>query len=627
MSATTNITGRLSISDFKPGIFSDYHSSVTPTPATTATFDPKINGAAVIDGTWGCCADRSGALVPLPRVVAGKTEALSPSTGRGTVLPNTYLLDALLVDGMQDTDSYPASAPEVVTMQTFLHEPSGVAQASYFRIRRHQIWRPGTLTSDAGFLKSLAGLSHPSIPSGNLSPFRGAVDEISFTDPNTIRKGFAFVAHPLRLDGTSPETGAASEFVTGDMGTADRALTDYDTKHALDGSPPDNKEWPERLRQSVLGYFPNFDTPTSLRPVVTGFLDHALVAEAFRGGFMCLAHQGRLVVAQWLPSRYAGDGGNHWAWKDRLSATGLLDITTPDVSGEFVEENTAGIGTFASLSADELLVVKHTGGGYVLRGSFASPTVTKLPFLESTYGVVSSPAMSPIGLVYGTRNGIFVWEGGETSRHLSPQIDGFFWNHAPGISYEGHRARLGFWHPWVMVPNGYMFDTRHQSWWRLDDPSTHEAYNVFQVSETNKLYAFPWQVTPTRSLLWNTADPDVLASSWSWKSQPLVETREQAFKVRDVSILATATDPGSTITVTITGFDQNGVSQTITVPQFVLGSAVNTPQMVMRDVTNTDIPLTHMQVLITATNTNGNAAPKLHSISFGTLDSGPVVKS
>jgi hypothetical protein len=613
---TAHTTSRVTISDFKAGIFSDYHASSTAPPAGQSTFDPAINGAAVVADTWGCCADRSGALVPLPRVVTGKTEAFAPTPNRGNPLANTYLLDAILVDQMQVDGSVESATPEVVMMQSF-----NWFATAFTRVRRHQQWLSGAPAGDVALMKSIVAGSTPNLPSGNLTPFRGAVDETNITNPLAIRKGFVFVVRPTR-DGTSPNTGP--NFVTGVMSTEDRAITDFDDRHALDGVAPGSKLWPERCKQSIFGYYPNFDAPVGLAPTATGFLDNE-ANENFRGGFLCVGHQGRIVVAQRLPSQYPGVGtAVGWTFKDRLSATGLLDITTPAVSGEFVEENTSGIGLIASLSADELLVVKHTGGGYLLRGSIASPTVTKLPFLESTYGVVASPAMTPIGLVYGTRNGVFVWDGGETSQHISPQLDGFFWNHAPGLAYDGHRGRFNFWHPWVMAPNGFMFDTRHNGWWRLDDPSTHDAYSVYATSENNRLYAFPFQHSAARPTLWNEASPDVFASSWSWRSQPLVETRDIAFKLRDFTILATATDVGSTITVTVSGFDADGVEVTIPPETITLGDALDRPQMVNRDLTGQTSALSYMQVRIQGGNTGGLSAPKLHSISFGVVDTNPV---
>lgn len=631
MPATNNTTARLTINDFKPGIFSDYHSSTSPSANPgQSTFDPTINGAAVIEDTWGCCADRSGALVPLPRVTLGKSEAKSPASTRGTTLSDNYTLDAVLVDQMQQINSALGAQPEVVVMQNFIVSYDGGSNfGSYIRVRRYEQWRITAPTSDVCFTRSPIAANALNVASGNITSFRGVINEASLTDPAAIRKGFVFVAHPTRR-ADAIESG--TQFADGPMPATDRGFTDYDEKNALDGTVNPDKDWPERGKETLVGYFPNFDTPTFIFPNVTGFLDKA-ASEDYRGGFLCVGHQGRIVIAQWLPSRYNGDTNNQFTWKDRLSATSLLEMDKVVSSGEFVEENTAGIGLMASMSADEMLVLKHTGGGYLLRGSFASPSVVKLPFMESTYGVVSSPALTPLGLIYGTRNGVFAWSGGETAQHVSPQLDGFFWNHLPtdvvtaGVKYDGHRARFGFWHPWVMAPNGFMLDTRSNGWWRLDDPDTHEAYNVYQVSENNRLYAFPWRQNDIRSTVWNQAEPDVLASSWSWKSQPLVETREQTFKLRDLTVLATATDPGSSITVTISGFNQSGAVVTIPSVTVALSDIRDRPQLVMKDLVTTAESLTYMQVKLVGANSSNGSAPKLHSISFGVLDTKPVRKS
>lgn len=624
MPATNNTTARLTINDFKPGIFSDYHSSTAPTASPgQSTFDPSINGAAVIEDTWGCCADRSGALVPLPRVTLGKSSALVPNgngsvSSHGTNLPGTYLLDAILVEDMQVSNERLTTETEVITMQTFVYLNGDQAlHHSYLLVRRYQEWRIDQQTTDISFTKSMSTQMQAEIASGNLFPFRGYPKLAAGPTSLNTRKGVGWVAHPLRtsLDALP----VARWFAGGDMGTNDRLITDYDTKSAVvQSSAP---QFPTRVRESLLGWFPDFNQTESFNMGVSGHANTVNV-EDFRGGFMAVSHQGRVIIAQWLAMEFGGQ----FTWKDRITSSGLLLIDTLGGSGEFVEENTSGIGVMASMSADELIVIKHQGGGFLLRGSVESPTITKLPFIESTYGIVSSPALTPLGLIYGSRNGVFAWTGGETSQHVSPQLDGFFWNHAPNTKYQGHQARFDWWHPWVMVPNGFMLDSRHNSWWRLDNPADHEPYNVYRVSQQGRLYAFPWRLTSTANLLWNQASPDVLTSSWSWKSQPLVETREQTFKLRDITVLATATDPNSTITVTVSGFNQAGALVTIPPVVIALSDISDRPQLVMRDLGQQAESLTYIQVRLEGLCPT-LTAPKLHSISFGVLDDKPARKS
>jgi hypothetical protein len=617
---TAFATRRIRLADFRPGIFSDFHAG---TPSVPTQSSIPANGAAVLEDTWGCCADRSGALVPLPAVTTGKTSALIPPnpTPHSTALPHTYTLDALVLDDVQESSQLPSSKPEVVTLQTFVYDVSGFGHDAYALVRRWSEFKATPDTSDVSWAKSPATNTTTDLISGNLTHARGfeSTYTVEVSANTALRRGFAWVAHAfVGADNLSTR----NQFISGAIPAGDQALTDYDTKYA----PNFGNVFPLRLRDALYGFFPNFASPPNIF-MNSGAHYDGTTDGAFWGAFMCVSHQGRVVVAQRVPSQYENRGSGLYAWKDRLSASDLLRPHVFGGAGEFVEENTTGIGTMASLSADELLVVKHGGGGYLLRGSVTAPTVTKLPFIESTYGVTSSPVATPMGLVYGSRNGVFVWDGGETSKHLSPQLDGWFWRHTSTVNYQGHSARFAWWHPWVVTPNGFAFDTRSQSWWRLDDPSTHAAYNVYAVSSrSGELFAFPWRVTGTAptNVLWNSASPDRLAASWSWKSQPLLESTERAFKVRDVEIVATSATPNSTITVSITGFDETGVSVTLPDVTIALGSVVDRPQVLTMGVSGQDRALSYIQARVVAqAPSSTRVAPKLHSLTFDVLDTNP----
>ena len=56
-------------------------------------------------------------------------------------------------------------------------------------------------------------------------------------------------------------------------------------------------------------------------------------------------------------------------------------------------------GAWGSISASELFLVRHSGGGYVISGDLNSPTVTRLPGVTSTNGIVQVAGQTPIGLV------------------------------------------------------------------------------------------------------------------------------------------------------------------------------------------------------------------------------------
>jgi len=93
----------------------------------------------------------------------------------------------------------------------------------------------------------------------------------------------------------------------------------------------------------------------------------------------------------------------------------------------YVPERPFGIGAMASNNASELFVVKMHGGGFVIRGDLDTPTIIRLPGLPAT-GIASNiPAVSPIGLVYGSNRSVWLWGGGTTVEDIAPQLDGWFW--------------------------------------------------------------------------------------------------------------------------------------------------------------------------------------------------------
>ena len=70
---------------------------------------------------------------------------------------------------------------------------------------------------------------------------------------------------------------------------------------------------------------------------------------------------------------------------------------------QVAEDTAARIGTLGVVTIDQLLVVKHFGGGALVAGDLDSPTITRLPYIESTGGLVCKGAHTPAGFVYGSQ--------------------------------------------------------------------------------------------------------------------------------------------------------------------------------------------------------------------------------
>lgn len=258
--------------------------------------------------------------------------------------------------------------------------------------------------------------------------------------------------------------------------------------------------------------------------------------------------------------------------------TGTVDV--PDYAGQFIAipENSSGFGSVAALNAQDLLIVNNYGGGAVVSGQLNSPTINQLPSLHATYGLSCQGVNTPIGYIYGGRFGVYSFDGSKTDS-ISPQLTGAFWDHiassidpASGLSsslthtHRGNRGRFGWWDPYVLVPNNYLYDTRTKGWWRLELPTdTLEPYSAYDTSAGNsetsgQLYAMPWRKTILSDVTYDRYSHYSLADSYSWQSQPLYESRDRTLTCHQITFAALPA-PGSTestITLTLTGIDENG---------------------------------------------------------------------
>ncbi len=305
---------------------------------------------------------------------------------------------------------------------------------------------------------------------------------------------------------------------------------------------------------------------------------------------------------------------------------------------QVAEDMVSPIGVLGVVTADELLVVKARGGGALVRGDLDNPTVRRMPHIQSTGGITSKGAQTPLGYVYGARTGVFVFDGGDVTKKLSRQIDGFFWNpyEEEDISLEGSYGRFAYWNDMVFVPNNFVYDVESDSWWKLDDrfvidldPLTYQAwphYNIYLNNNTGRLFCFPYKCTETTAdntgRVWHVLDDTFLATQYSWQSHPLVETRGRRQSFRDVRLVVTAR-AAAEIVVTLTGYDEEGDTvATRTVSFTVDPSNADLPQIMRKDIA-TNFAAEYVQVRLQATSGTladpdfADPAPKIHSVRLG----------
>lgn len=626
----------IEITDFKPGIFSDYHygSGRTVVESQEGSLFAG-NGAATVENTARCCSDRTGALVPLPKLVLGKTTNRLPTADNDSLnfitgIHFNYLLDACVRGEMFRYGTQVSTDVDragVYTMYGFPYDSTVAATGpEYWTViaTLHRLFESAAAQHDLMFAKcsaSMAALTPTTlqIGAGNFIPFRvrNSIEDARTADC------VAWVA--FGSPGYQANAGAWS---TGALTAAEQALTDYETytNTTLPGS-----------HRRVVGIFPN---PTNVNSTPSGFLGgthEGPVDETFPDACHLVAHQGRMVATTRTQKQTGEVTGGATEWgiiSESVTYSPVQDFYGTLGFGcfetaQFGEEKPFRSGVVASITADEIIFIKDREGAVLVRGDLDNPTVVQLPYVESTHGAYSIPAKTNFGLVYGTANGIYVWEGGESSRHISPQMEGWFWNHDTTLNYLGNRGRFAWWNPWVVVPNNFIYDSRTESWWRLDSPAnTVFSCNVADVVNSgNRLYLFPHKLGQNASPMWYTAAPDVLCDTYTWQSQPLVETRARVVTVQEVHILVTpASTTAATITITLTGYAANGAPVTPVVVTFTTAANRN-PQMLHKDVV-ANFQATHVMVQIVA-NANNTAvpAPKIHSVSLATAGRARVAKS
>ena len=625
----------IEITDFTPGIFSDYH--IGSGRGVVETQEGSIfagNGAATVEDTERCCADRTGALVPLPKLIEGKTSDILPTADNGSGLYNTghhasYLLDAYVRGDMfvyGDEVAADSDRAGVYTMYGQGWYPTGESSVRYWTViaQLHRLFDSSSAQHDLMFAKNTQSLNALSaaefqIGCGNFIPFRvRASIEDARTDDCV-----AWVAY-----GAPGFFTGAGAWKSGTLTSGDQAVTDYDTY--TDTTYPGS-------HQRIIGIFPN---PTDAGATDSGFLGgthDGTADQTFKEACHLVAHQGRMVATTRTQKEHGQLTGGSEDWgiiSESVSYSPVQDFYGELGFGcfeiaQFGEEKPFRSGVVASITADEIIFIKDREGAVLVRGDLDNPTVVQLPYVESTHGAYSIPAKTNFGLVYGTANGVYVWEGGESSRHLSPQLEGFFWNHDTALNYLGNRGRFSWWNPWVVVPNNFIYDSRTESWWRIDDPTnTNVSCNCADViNSSNRLYLFPHKLDGDDSPMWYTASPETLCDTYSWQSQPLVETRTRVMTVHEVHVMVTpaSTDAGS-VAITLTGYDADGTEVTPVTTTFTLAANTN-PQMLHKDLI-TNFQATHIKVKIVAdANDTSEPAPKVHAVSLATGTRARIAKS
>lgn len=618
-------TSTIVFNDFSPGIYqSRYESAVASTQQ-----GPPPRGAASITNTYRCGAGPDGALGPLPRrtpttftnsvrgstagYVAGmvevwNTDALVDSQistvdsaivdGTAAVMSHSWLMN----DGDTPVGFHLFAATTFYQDQQVFGTPYTVARNQtdiYFNVTGQVFAHPEDYRINVGLLARGAS-TYPlaPVPLDPLFVQPIYLHTFSFFGPGLFgvylkSGGTAFsVAELAMIRDTAVTAG-------GRLGTA--AVNSglnvmYYPEQAAVGSS---------FTVSAANTF--LPAPLAMGTAASTQVRHLVY------------HQGRAVTVLQLNANFALT--NHG--RPILYYMSPYRVKLNDSPGYVVpgEESSTGYGAVASMNANELVMFAHDGGALVIRGDLASPVLTSLPMVEGTYNVECVPAVTPLGVVYLSRNGVFAWNGRDSSKKLSGQIDGDLTDYATTVPRLGTRGRLGWWHPWVCCPNNWLHDTRTGGWWRLDDPGAHSVYNCYDVDYNNRMFAFKWRNTVADNVPWDNYDQTVLASDYSWQSLPVVDEMIGEGKDRFDSIgtvelhTERATGGTPTVAVTVTGYNERGVVTGSGTALFLLATSSTSFPSNLKLALNRNVSGAYVQVRIVAqSGSSAVAAPLIRSL-------------
>lgn len=303
-----------------------------------------------------------------------------------------------------------------------------------------------------------------------------------------------------------------------------------------------------------------------------------------------LTHNSTLQISQQGVIERPDTGNSDDAAMLSLGANGLVEVHT-----------------LVSINASRLFILTTNNGAIVADGEITNPNLSSLPSVESTYGETSRPVPVAGGVAYCSRSGVFLWDGGEQSQHLSPQLRGDFWSEhhkdkvaATGIDFRwastAPRGRMAYRWPYLYCPGGWIYNMETQGWWRIDNGVATGGDNgdyelpLWRVDGRGRIWAMNVTVTdadldPAGEVgesfdgsgnsssisTWPLMqfDQDQESPNWVWISQPISVSRNRSIEIREVALTLQAP---TNATITLVVGDHNGYQTTVNIDSSNLSS-------------------------------------------------------
>ena len=599
----------IDLSDFTPGISSSYHSNTGD--------EPKTDGAARVDETYGCYGLVDGGLAPLPRITLSRIGGVAePTTGyewptavAGLVSPNLYnglvaVLDAHVVSPIE-------YEPPVEQAVDLAFPPVSICTVRQWYTRK---------ISDGTINTTWAYRGNPEYADNDPLKLVGRGINVSDVDvtwaPNPSRWKFGWGSVTevrTQAEGVDGTLVGYPVIVSG-MGGVIKVGAAVPSPGAIEGQDVATYfSYPDMHATDAFGIVQPSDLPYEI-PTQLGI--------ALPG--MVFGHQGRLLAigrrSGYLFAKRTAYHGQHYG--QRASET--IFYSPPNQiydrvmgQGVFGEENGTGFGSWSSVNANSLLLIRNRGGAVQINGDIARPTVVRLPGVPSTGGVANRGANTDQGYAYGSKSGVWMWAGSDSATNISPTLNPEFWVPddvtVPLRELGQLVGSFAYRHPYLYAPNNWVMDMRKGGWFRYhptpeQDSADGRTMAFNEIDSNGDLWAFPASYIVNVGTLYNRFSIDTPRNTYQWRSQPLVRSRNRYLKYRSITLVASGKGD---VTVDIIGLDgaSNTESFDVThggVQQFVRSVGLTT--------TDVEIRIRSSAALAT------DSAPIVHRVSLGYME-------
>lgn len=379
------------------------------------------------------------------------------------------------------------------------------------------------------------------------------------------------------------------------------------TNVLLPGYPVVVTSWVDHGNPTVNSFVSVFPDPTSAATAAT----NAVKDLATGKGGVVVCHQGRVVLLEASSFRHGTPPGAAGA----VPSNEPISFTDPNamVLGTqqqiFMSEFPNGYGAWGSISAGELFLVKQQGGGVIVQGDIADPTITRLPGVVSCGNASGRGASTPMGFIYGTiLNGMWVWRGADTAEKVSAALEDDFYVVPSAVVHDSERFFMAEWADWMVCSNNWLLDTGTKSWWRIEDPTIYTYLHWQRGFAGQFMYGgLPNIPSGANAVIGHDFRRDVPATNFSWLSHPLfLDQGDRETEVRELIITAQGV---GTVAVTITDASDPTNTKTHTI-------TVTNNQTVSRQRVNTKLMARAVTVKIVSDG-GSTAAPLVYGVRLG----------